>query len=121
MADDLGELLDEVEQKFCSPKTATTAATSAAVFGVPVSKATHHGVHLPPSGSTHSAALSDDDLEQIIEDIINDSSEPDLRVCVTFPFRVLSFSFYSPSLFPPYLSPTLPSSLLPFLPASKMS
>ena len=86
MADDLGELLDEVEQKFCSPKTATAAATSAAVLGVPVSKATHHGVHLPPSVSAHSASISDDDLEQIIEDIINESSEPDLRVCVAPPF-----------------------------------
>lgn len=87
MADDLGELLDEVEQKFCSPKTATAAGTSAAVLGVPVSKATHHGVHLPPSVSSHSAsAISDDDLEQIIEDIINESSEPDLRVSVAPPF-----------------------------------
>lgn len=63
MADDISELLDEVERKFCSPKSTT------------VSKATvnPHGNSQPTPPTSSVPVLSEaDDLEQIISEIIND-------------------------------------------------
>ena len=80
MADDLGDLLDEVERKFCSPKT---TPTTTAVSKATVSTENPHGnCKTAPSLSSHSAVSSvpvlpeDDDLEQIISEIIGDESYP---------------------------------------------
>ena len=80
MADDLGDLLDEVERKFCSPKTTpTTAAVSTAT----VSTVNHHDNYkAPPSLFSRSAVSSvptlseDDDLDKIISEIMEDEPHP---------------------------------------------
>ena len=85
MAEDLGELLDEVERKFCSPKT---TPTTTAISKVTVSVANPHGNCKTPVATLHSTSATspahilseDDDLEQIISEIINDSDfEPEVR------------------------------------------
>ena len=80
MADDLGDLLDEVERKFCSPKT---TPTTAAVSKATVSTVNPHGNYKTTSSlSSHSAVSSipelseDDDLEKIISEIIGDEPYP---------------------------------------------
>ena len=76
MADDLGDLLDEVERKFCSPKTnPTTAAVSKAT----VSTVNPHGNYkTPPSLLSCSVPTlsEDDDLDKIISEIIGDEPHP---------------------------------------------
>ena len=75
MADDLGQLLDEVERKFCSPKSSPSTTSTSSVS---MATAARKNKHLP-LGPTYSAPgiLEDDDLEQIIDEIMSDS--PDVK------------------------------------------
>lgn len=71
MADDIGDLLDEVERKFCSPKTTPTTVSIANPHGKCKTTPTISAVSLH---SVSVQALPDDeDLEQIISEIISDA------------------------------------------------
>lgn len=63
MADDISELLDEVERKFCSPKATTVSKPTVNPHGN--SKSTHPTSAVP-------VLSEDDDLDQIISEIVND-------------------------------------------------
>lgn len=67
MADDISELLDEVERKFCSPK----ATVSNPIVNPEVNP---HGnsSKAPPPSSSVPLLSEEDDLDKIISDIVSD-------------------------------------------------
>lgn len=70
MADDISELLDEVERKFCSPKTTPNTTVSKTTVNP------HGNSKSTPPASSHIRAIAalpeEDDLDHLISEIIND-------------------------------------------------